>query len=121
MKKQAVFFTLSILLAHNPDSDNIQWKDYIRFGGVNNGTINQTGVATYYRIKRVTNNTFRDIRFFGHFFDSSPDLRVRTKSSNKYDFNNSVYHFNTYVYHKSGKNFRYHFNQGIGGLSLIHI
>ena len=116
MKKQAVFVTLSFLFGHNPDSDNIQWKDYFRFGSVTNGAINQTGVATYYRIKRVTNNTFRDIRFFGHFFDSSPDLRIRTKSSNKYDFNNRLYHFNTYVYHKSGKNLRYHFNQGLGGL-----
>ena len=114
INKQAVFVAFSFLLAHNPDSENVNWKDYIRFGGVNNGSTNQAGIATYYRIKRVTDNTFRDVRFFGHFFDSSPDLRIRTKSSNKYDFNNNFYHFNTYVYHKSGKNLRYHFNQGIG-------
>ena len=114
IRNQAVFLTLSFLLAHNPESENIKWKDYARLGGVNNGTISQTGIATYYRIKRVTDNTFRDIRFFGHFFDVSSDLRIRTKSSNKYDFNPSLYHFNTYVYHKSGENLRYHFNQGIG-------
>ena len=77
----------SILLAHDPDKENIQWKDYTRFGVVNNGTINETGLATYYRIKRVTQNTFRDLRFFGHFFSSYPDFRLRAKSSNKYDFN----------------------------------
>ena len=42
---------------------------------------NQIGFSTYYRIKRVSYNTFRDIRFYGHFFDESPDLRIRTKSS----------------------------------------
>ena len=114
IRNQAVFFTLSFLLAHNPESENIKWKDYARVGGVKNGTINQIGIATYYRIKRVTNNTFRDFRFFGHFFNSSSDLRIRTKSSNKYDFNPNLYHFTTYVYHKTGQNLRYHFNQGIG-------
>ena len=114
IRKQAALLTLSFLLAHNPESENIKWKDYARLGGVNNGMMSQTGIATYYRIKRVTNNTFRDFRFFGHFFDSSSDLRIRTKSSNKYDFNPNLYHFNTYVYHKSGKNLRYHFNQGVG-------
>tara|TARA_B110000014_G_scaffold148726_1_gene103577 strand:- start:150 stop:860 length:711 start_codon:yes stop_codon:yes gene_type:complete len=114
IRNQAAFLTLSFLLAHNPESENIKWKDYARLGGVNNGTISEAGIATYYRIKRVTDNTFRDIRFFGHFFDVSSDLRIRTKSSNKYDFNPKLYHFTTYVYHKSGKNFRYHFNQGVG-------
>tara|TARA_B100000579_G_scaffold129968_1_gene104943 strand:+ start:1205 stop:1915 length:711 start_codon:yes stop_codon:yes gene_type:complete len=114
IRKQAVLASLSFLLAHNPESENITWKDYTRLGGVNDGTINQTGIATYYRIKRVTDNTFRDIRLFGHFYHKSSDLRIRTKSSNKYDFNSNLYHFTTYVYHKSGNNLRYHFNQGIG-------
>tara|TARA_Y100000748_G_scaffold301140_1_gene300862 strand:- start:2386 stop:3096 length:711 start_codon:yes stop_codon:yes gene_type:complete len=116
IRNQAVFFTLSFLLAHNPEKENIKWKDYARLGGVNNTTINQTGIATYYRIKRITDNTFRDFRFFGHFFDLSSDLRIRTKSSNKYDFNPNLYHFTTYVYHKSGENLRYHFNQGMGAI-----
>ena len=103
------------LLAHNPNAENIEWKDYARFGGVSRGAVkNQIGFSTYYRIKRVSYNTFRDIRFYGHFFDGSPDLRIRTKSSNRYDFNTRLYHFTTYVYHKSGKHLRYHFNQGIG-------
>ena len=48
IRNQAVFFTLSFLLAHNPESENIKWKDYARFGGVNNTTINQTGITTYF-------------------------------------------------------------------------
>ena len=114
IRKLAVLIIFSILLAHDPDKENIQWKDYTRFGLVNNGTINETGLATYYRIKRVTQNTFRDLRFFGHFFSSYPDFRLRAKSSNKYDFNKKYYHFRTYVYHKANKNLRYHFNQGLG-------
>ena len=119
IKKQVVTMTMfSFLLAHNPNAENIEWKDYARFGGVSRGAVkNQIGFSTYYRIKRVSYNTFRDIRFYGHFFDGSPDLRIRTKSSNRYDFNPRLYHFTTYVYHKSGKNLRYHFNQGIGTLS----
>ena len=106
IRKLAVLIIFSILLAHDPDKENIQWKDYTRFGLVNNGTINETGLATYYRIKRVTQNTFRDLRFFGHFFSSYPDFRLRAKSSNKYDFNKKYYHFRTYVYHKANKNLR---------------
>ena len=78
---------------------------------------NQFGFSTYYRIKRVSYNTFRDMRFYGHFFDESPDLRIRTKSSNRYDFNPRLYHFTTYVYHKSGENLRYHF--GSSGRFII--
>ena len=115
-KLVAVFIIFTILLAHDPDKENIQWKDYTRFGVVNNGTINETGLATYYRIKRVTQNTFRDLRFFGHFFSPYSDFRIRAKSSNKYDFNKKYYHFRTYVYHKSNKNLRYHYNQGLGVL-----
>jgi len=113
-KTQIVLITFSVLLAHNPENQKPNWRDYIRIGIVSDGKINQTGVATYYRIKRTTENTFRDVRCFGHFFDSSPEFRIRTKSSNKYDFNKNLYHFTTYVYHKSGKNLRYHFNQGLG-------
>ena len=119
IKKQAVIIAMfSFLLAHNPNAENIEWKDYARFGVVSRTAIkSQFGFSTYYRIKRLSPYTFRDVRFYGHLFDESPNLRIRTKSSNKYDFNPRLYHFTTYVYHKSGKHLRYHFNQGIGRLS----
>ena len=56
------------------------------------------------------------MRIYAHFFKSVSDIRIRSKSSNKYDFNSRLYHFTTYVYHKSGENLRYHFNQGLGAL-----
>ena len=45
IKKQVVTMTMfSFLLAHNPNAENIEWKDYARFGGVNRGAVkNQIG------------------------------------------------------------------------------
>lgn len=116
IKKWISLFTLSFIFAHNPEEKNIVWNDFIRLGVVGNAEINQNGLSSIYRIKRITDNTFRDLRIYAHFFESVSDIRIRSKSSNKYDFNSNFYHFTTYVYHKSGENLRYHFNQGIGAL-----
>jgi hypothetical protein len=116
IKKGVFFFALSYLFAHNPEEKNIVWTNFVRLGIVSNTEINQTGLSSFYRIKRVNDNTFRDLRIYAHFFKSVSDIRIRSKSSNKYDFNSRLYHFTTYVYHKSGENLRYHFNQGLGAL-----
>ena len=116
IKKWIALFTLSFLFAHNPEDKNIIWNDFIRLGIISNAKINQNGLSSFFRIKRVTNNTFRDLRIYAHIFESVSDIRIRSKSSNKYDFNSNFYHFTTYVYHKSGENLRYHFNQGLGAL-----
>ena len=116
IKKGVFFFALSYLFAHNPEEKNIVWTNFVRLGIVSNTEINQTGLSSFYRMKRVNDNTFRDLRIYAHFFKSVLDIRIRSKSSNKYDFNSRLYHFTTYVYHKSGENLRYHFNQGLGAL-----
>jgi hypothetical protein len=116
IKKRVALFALSYLFAHNPEDKNIVWNNFIRLGVVCNAEINQNGLSSLYRIKRINDNTFRDLRIYAHFFESVSDIRIRSKSSNKYDFNSNLYHFTTYVYHKSGENLRYHFNQGIGAL-----
>lgn len=116
IKKRVALFALSYLFAHNPEDKNIVWNNFIRLGVVSNTEINQNGLSSLYRIKRINDNTFRDLRIYAHFFESVSDIRIRSKSSNKYDFNSNLYHFTTYVYHKSGENLRYHFNQGIGAL-----
>jgi|TARA_B110000495_G_scaffold33178_1_gene25921 hypothetical protein len=116
IKKRVALFALSYLFAHNPEDKNIVWNNFIRLGVVSNAEINQNGLSSLYRIKRINDNTFRDLRIYAHFFESVSDIRIRSKSSNKYDFNSNLYHFTTYVYHKSGENLRYHFNQGIGAL-----
>ena len=116
IKKRVFLFALSYLFAHNPEEKNIIWNNFARLGVVSNTEINQTGLSSFYRIKRVSDNTFRDLRIYEHFFKSVSDIRIRSKSSNKYDFNSRLYHFTKYVYHKSGENLRYHFNQGLGAL-----
>ena len=116
IKKRVFLFALSYLFAHNPEEKNIVWNNFVRLGVVSNTEINQTGLSSFYRIKRVNDNTFRDLRICAHFFKSVSDVKIRSKSSNKYDFNSRLYHFTTYVYHKSGENLRYHFNQGLGAL-----
>ena len=116
IKKRVFLFLLSYLFAHNSDEKNIVWNNFVRLGVVSNTEIDQTGLSSFYRMKRVTDNTFRDLRIYAHFFKSFSEIRIRSKSSNKYDFNSSLYHFTTYVYHKSGENLRYHFNQGLGAL-----
>lgn len=116
IKKRVALFALSYLFAHNPEDKNIVWNNFIRLGVVSNAEINQNGLSSLYRIKRINDNTFRDLRIYAHFFESVSDIRIRSKSSNKYDFSSNLYHFTTYVYHKSGENLRYHFNQGIGAL-----
>ena len=116
IKKRATLFALSFLFAHDPDNEKIVIDDFIRIGFVSNAEIAQNGLGSFYRLKRVTNNTFRDLKMYAHFFDSRSELKMRVKSSNKYDFNSNLYHFTTYSYHKSGNNLRYHFNQGVGFL-----
>ena len=116
IKKRVFLFLLSYLFAHNSDEKNIVWNNFVRLGVVSNTEIDQTGLSSFYRVKRVTDNTFRDLRIYAHLFKSVSDIRIRSKSSNKYDFNSNLYHFTTYVYHKSGENLRYHFNQGLGAL-----
>ena len=116
IKKRVALFALSYLFAHNPEDKNIVWNNFIRLGVVHNAEINRNGLSSLYRIKRINDNTFRDLRIYAHFFESVSDIRIRSKSSNKYDFNSNLYHFTTYVYHKSGENLRYHFNQGLGAL-----
>jgi hypothetical protein len=101
-------------LGHDENYQKAYWNDFIRLGLISDAQIKQNGVTSFYRIKRITKDTFRDLKFYAHFFNSNPELRVRIKSSNKYDFNPKLYHFTTYNYHKSGENLRYHFNQGIG-------
>ena len=116
IKKRVTLVALSFLFAHDPNNQKIILDDFIRIGFVSNVQIEQNGLGSHYRLKRITKNTFRDLKMYAHFFDSLSEIKMRIKSSNKYDFNPNLYHFTTYNYHKSGNNLRYHFNQGVGAL-----
>ena len=89
IKKRVTLVALSFLFAHDPDNKKIVIDDFIRIGLVSNAIIKQNGLGSFYRLKRVTNNTFRDLKMYAHFFDSRSELKMRVKSSNKYDFNSN--------------------------------
>ena len=55
------------LFAHDPEKERLEWAQYYRMGTVYSET-STTGIAGYARLKRTTASTFKDIRFFGHFF-----------------------------------------------------
>ena len=106
----------TILFAHDPEAKLPDWKQYYRLGAVNVGT-EYLGLASYGRLKRTTESTFRDLRFFGHFFKEDQEIRVRQKTSRRFLSFNRYYTYNTLVYEKNtfiNVDLRYHYNQGLG-------
>ena len=109
-------FIISFISAHNPDQETIEWKQYFRIGTVYSEDSN-IGYAGYGRLKRSTEYTFKDIRFFGHFFNKDTEIRIRQKSSRRFLTFDNIYSFNTLTFEKNtilNVDLRYHYNQGIG-------
>jgi len=105
----------SLLLAHSPEKSKPTWKQYYRFGIVNN--VSSFGVSNYARLKRTTQTNYHDIRFFGNFFEDNTNLVLRQKSSRKLLSLDKFYSFNTLLLEKNTLNdihIRYHSNQGFG-------
>ena len=117
MRKTIVFLLIiPCLFAHDPDKERMDWAQYYRVGAVYSET-STTGIAGYARLKRTTAYTFKDIRFFGHFFQTDTEKRIRQKSSRRFLSIDRFYSFNTLIYEKNtflNVDLRYHFNQGIG-------
>ncbi|MFQ6677311.1 MAG: DUF481 domain-containing protein [Fidelibacterota bacterium] len=91
------------------------WTQYARSGLTHDEDIN--GGHIYYRIKRVTSNTFRDLRMFSYELGEESYIYVRYKGSYKYSDSGKLYNFTTVSYQKNTRadlNLRYHFNQGLG-------
>ena len=106
------------LFAHDPEKERLKWAQYYRIGSVYSES-SKTGITGYARLKRTTVYTFKDIRFFGHFFETETEIRIRQKSSRRFLSIDRIYSFNTLIYEKNtflNVNLRYHFNQGIGWL-----
>ena len=111
-----LIFLTSILLAHDPDKENLKWRHYYRLGTVYS-QMPKIGAAGYARLKRTTKNTFKDIRFFGHVFENDTEIRIRQKSSRRFLSLKQFYSFNTLIYEKNtiiNVDLRYHYNQGLG-------
>jgi hypothetical protein len=110
-----LFVISSLLFAHYPEESKPAWKQYYRFGIVNN--VSSLGFSNYARLKRTTQNSFNDIRFFGNFFENNTNLIIRQKSSRKLLSLNKFYSFNTLLLEKNTLEdvyIRYHSNQGFG-------
>lgn len=118
MKKFILLFSSIYALshAHDSDKDNLNWKQYYRFGSVYSESSN-IGYSSYGRLKRTTTYTFRDIRFFGHFFKDNSQIRLRHKYSRRFLSIDHIYSYSTLIYEKNtilNVDLRYHLNQGLG-------
>ena len=117
MKKSFVLVMLiAATNAHEPDKDDLEWMQYYRLGSVHRSN-SYIGYSVYGRLKRTTVSTFRDIRFFGHFFGNDNEIKLRQKSSRSFLSLDRFYSFNTLIYEKNTAlniNLRYHYNYGLG-------
>tara|TARA_S200000501_G_scaffold67635_2_gene59157 strand:- start:40735 stop:41448 length:714 start_codon:yes stop_codon:yes gene_type:complete len=106
---------INILFAHDPKLDTPEWTSYSRVGYVN--VIDNSGLATYTRVKRTTNYSFRDLRLYANIFEKEQDIRLRQKSSRIFITIPWIYNFTTISYQRNTLvdiSLRYHYNQGIG-------
>ena len=74
---------MSCALSHDLSKEQLEWKQYYRIGSVFSAS-SDPGISGYSRLKRTTKYTFRDIRFFGHFFNKDTEIRIRQKSSRRF-------------------------------------
>ena len=95
-----------------------QWKQYYRVSGILNNSDNQDyGLGTYFRIKRTTKYTFKDLRVFMHFIEGESYKKIRYKDSSKFRQWNQFYNYTTVSIDQNSKigvDIRYHGNQGFG-------
>lgn len=115
MKKSIFIITaVSVLSAHQDST--IAWKQYARGGGV--GSDANSGLSVYYRLKRTSDFTYRDLRLWGmEMGGNNSFVYLRYKTSRKYHSYEKVYTFSTFAYRqntRTGLNLQYHVNQGIG-------
>ena len=110
-----LFFTIYNIFPHNPIKNKPLWNGYYRLGVVNNKS--SFGFSNYGRLKRTTDNTYNDLRFFGNIFEKDKNLILRQKSSRMILSLKNLYSFNTLKLEQNtlnNVNIRYQSNQGIG-------
>ena len=119
--KQYLFLsivTISFSYSHDLDKENLDWRQYYRLGSVYSES-SDIGHSWYGRLKRTTSFTFRDVRFFGHFYKSDSEIRLRHKYSRRFLSIDNIYSYSTLLYERNTSlnvNLRYHLNQGLGYL-----
>ena len=120
MKQYLLLFiiTISFSYSHDLDKENLDWRQYYRLGSVYS-ELSDIGHSWYGRLKRTTSFTFRDVRFFGHFYKSDSEIRLRHKYSRRFLSIDNIYSYSTLLYERNTSlnvDLRYHLNQGLGYL-----
>ncbi len=115
MRFSTLILLLTLATAQENTENTAKWSHYARGGLTHDQNVN--GGHIYFRIKRVTSNTFRDLRMFSYNLGDDSYIYLRYKSSLKYSHFGRLYNFTTLSYQKNTRadlNLRYHFNQGLG-------
>ena len=105
----------SFLFSHQIE-DSPEWKKYYRASYIVNEN-QDYGLGGYFRVKRTTKNTFKDLRVFLHFIEGESYKKIRYKDSSKFRNWNQFYNYTTVAIDQNSKigvDLRYHGNQGIG-------
>ena len=105
------------LFGHNVENDFIKWKGYSRLGFIQANN-SETGVGTYFRLKRHTKYTFKDLRLFTHWVSEDDTyLKLRYKNSKKIIKFSQFYNFTVISFDqnkKVGLDIRSQGGQGVG-------
>jgi len=110
-----VVLLLTIIFPHQID-DPIKWKQYYRASYIVNES-HDYGLGGYFRLKRTTKYTFKDLRVFLHFVEGESYKKIRYKDSSKFRDWTRFYNYTTVAIDQNSKigvDLRYHGNQGIG-------
>tara|TARA_Y100001970_G_scaffold272151_1_gene368479 strand:- start:1661 stop:2395 length:735 start_codon:yes stop_codon:yes gene_type:complete len=118
MKSSIYIFLLIVsanLFSHSIE-DVAKWKKYYRVSYIVNEN-HDYGLGGYFRVKRTTRYTFKDLRVFMHFVEGDSYKKIRYKDSSKFRDWDRFYNYTTVAIDQNSKigvNLRYHGNQGVG-------
>ena len=117
MKIVILILFCSSLYGHDIEDDYIKWKGYSRLGIIQANN-SKTGAGTYFRLKRHTKNTFKDLRLFAHLVSKNDTyLKLRYKNSQKFIKFSQFYNFTVISFDqnkKVGLDIRSQGGQGVG-------
>ena len=121
MQNQIKIFIFILLCTcihcHDLKDDFIKWKKYSRLSAIQSKN-SKIGAGTYFRLKRHTKNTFKDLRIFAHWISKNDTyFKLRYKDSKKFIKFSQFYKFTVVSFDqnkKVGLNIRSQGGQGMG-------
>ena len=103
MKIVILILFCSGLYGHDIEDDYIKWKGYSRLGIIQANN-SETGAGTYFRLKRHTKYTFKDLRLFAHWVSENDTyIKLRYKNSNKFIKFSQFYNFTVISFDQNKK------------------